>query len=95
MNNTDTSDRKSRHREQQGSLTYYALTKQHKIALGMEATKNCSLPEAIGFLTIAINAAIAEAGIQADTLPAEESTIIAEELGSGKKPAKTEDTSLL
>ncbi|MBA4396106.1 MAG: hypothetical protein C0394_01760, partial [Syntrophus sp. (in: bacteria)] len=50
VNDTDTGGRKSRHEEQRGSLTYYALTKQHKIAFAVEATKNCSLPEAIGFL---------------------------------------------
>ena len=64
VNDTDTGGSKSRHEEQRGSLTYYALTKQHKIAFAVEATKNCTLPEAIGFLTIAINAALEEAGIQ-------------------------------
>ena len=37
----------------------------------MEATKNCSLAEAISYLTIATNAAIEEAGIQAEALPSE------------------------
>jgi hypothetical protein len=80
VNDTDTSGRKSRHMEQRGSLTYYALTKQHKIALAVEATKNCSLPEAIGFLTIAINAALEEAGIQSDIYPSEDSQMISREM---------------
>jgi hypothetical protein len=71
VNNTNTSGKRTRHREQRGSLTYYSLYRQQKIALGLEATKNCSLAEAISFLTIAINAAIEEAGIQAEALPSE------------------------
>ena len=46
---------------------------QQKIVLGLEATKNCSLSEAISYLTIAINAAIEEAGIQAEALSSESS----------------------
>ncbi|MHB8907749.1 MAG: M99 family carboxypeptidase catalytic domain-containing protein [Syntrophales bacterium] len=71
VNNTNTAVKRSRHQEQRGSLTYYSLYQQQKIALGLEATKNCSLAEAISYLTIAINAAIAEAGIQAEALPSE------------------------
>ena len=71
VNNTDTASKWSRHKEQKGSLTYYSLYQQQKIALGVEATKNCSLAEAIAYLTIATNAAIAEAGIQAEALPPE------------------------
>ena len=71
VNNTNTSGKRSRHREQRGSLTYYSLYHQQKIALGLEATKNCSLAEAISYLTIAINAAIEEAGIRAEALPSE------------------------
>jgi hypothetical protein len=71
VNNTDTSGKRSRHREQRGSLTYYSLYHRQKIALGLEATKNCPLSEAISYLTIAINAAIEEAGIQAEALPSE------------------------
>jgi hypothetical protein len=73
VNNTDTASKWSRHKEQKGSLTYYSLYQQQKIALGLEATKNCSLAEAIAYLTIATNAAIAEAGIQAEALPSESS----------------------
>jgi hypothetical protein len=65
----NTSGHKSRHKEQQGSLAYYALTKQHKVSLAVETTKNCSLPEAIAFLTIAVNSAQEEAGIQPDPPP--------------------------
>jgi hypothetical protein len=73
VNNTHTAVKWSRHREQRGSLTYYSLYNQQKIALGLEATKNCSLAEAISYLTIAVNAAIEEAGIQAELLPSEPS----------------------
>ena len=73
VNNTDTAGKWSRHKEQKGSLTYYSLYQQQKIALGVEATKNCSLAEAIAYLTIATNAAIEEAGIQAEALPSESS----------------------
>jgi hypothetical protein len=71
VNNTDTAGKRSRHQEQRGSLTYYSLYQQQKIALALEATKNCALAEAISYLTIAINAAIEEAGIQAEALPSE------------------------
>ncbi len=84
VNNTDTAIRQSRHKEQRGSLTYYAMTRQHKIALGVEATKNCSLPDAIAFLTIAINAAMEEAEIRAETLPSEDSLIISREMKEKK-----------
>lgn len=40
----------------------------------MEATKNCSLAEAISYLTLATNAAIEEAGIQAEALPSAKSS---------------------
>jgi hypothetical protein len=88
VNNTDTSGQKSRHMDQRGSLTYHALTKQHKIALGIEATKNCSLPEAIAFLTIAVNAALEEAGIQSDNLPSEDFLMISSEIKRGKSKPK-------
>ncbi len=71
VNNTNTAVKWTRHREQRGSLTYYSLYNQQKIALGLEVTKNCSLAEAVSYLTIAINAAIEEAGIQAESLPSE------------------------
>lgn len=89
VNNTNTGGPKTRHKEQKGSLTYYALTKQHKIALAVEATKNCSLPEAIAFLTIAVNSALEEAGIQSDTLPTEDVLVIGREINTGKKKSKT------
>jgi hypothetical protein len=85
VNDTDTGGRKSRHEEQRGSLTYYALTKQHKIAFAVEATKNCSLPEAIGFLTIAISAALEEAGIQSDAFPSEDFRMISLEMEEKKR----------
>jgi hypothetical protein len=85
VNNTDTSGTKSSHKEQRGSLTYYALTKQHKIALAFEATKNCSLPEAIAFLTIAVNASLEEAGIVSDNLPSEDYVVISREMKGLKK----------
>ena len=84
VNNTDTAVHGSRHKEQRGSLTYYAMTRQHKIALGVEATKNCSLPEAIAFLTIAVNAALEEAGIRTETSPSEDYLIISREMKEKK-----------
>ena len=88
VNNTETSGRKSRHVEQRGSLTYYALTKHHKIALAVEATKNCSLPEAVGFLTIAINAALGQAGIQPDAFPSEDFRMISREMEEKTQKSK-------
>jgi len=69
VNNTNTMSKDSLHKEQRKSLTYYALTKQHKIALGIEVTKNCTHDQALFFLITAINAAIEEAGIVAEKLP--------------------------
>jgi len=69
VNNTNTSNKRSLHKEQRGSLTYYSLFDQQKFALGLEATKNCSLADAVTYLTIAVNAAIEEAGIHAEVLP--------------------------
>jgi hypothetical protein len=88
VNDTDTAGRKSRHVEQRGSLTYYALTKQHKIAFAVEATKNCSLPEAVGFLTVAINAALEEAGIQSDAFPSEDFRMISREMEEKTRKSK-------
>ena len=94
VNNTNTSGDESRHKEQQGSLTYYALTKQHKISLAVEATKNCSLPEAIAFLTIAVNSALEEAGIQPDPPPSEDFLMISREM-KGKRRGKIVSVSSL
>lgn len=80
VNNTNTSETQSMHKEQRDSLTFYALTKQHKIALAFEATKNCSLPESIAYLTVAINAALEEAGIVTESLPSEEILRISQEM---------------
>ncbi|MBP9020668.1 MAG: succinylglutamate desuccinylase/aspartoacylase family protein [Syntrophobacterales bacterium] len=71
VNNTNTAAGQSRHKEQRKSLTYYALSRHNKVALGLEATKNCSLPEAVAFLTAAINSAIEEAGLSVSQLPSE------------------------
>ncbi len=69
VNNTDTSSRNSRHMEQRKSLTYYALTKEHKISVGIEVTKNCRRDQALSFLYAAINAAMKSAGILAVEYP--------------------------
>jgi len=71
VNNTNTASRKSLHKEQRKSLTYYALYRAHKMALALESTKNCTLNQAVSFLTIAINSVIQEIGIQAEQLPSE------------------------
>lgn len=85
VNNTNTGGGKSMHKEQRGSLTYYALTKEHKIALAFEATKNCSLPEAVAYLTIAVNASLEQAGITVDPPPAEDFRIIHKEINGQQK----------
>ncbi len=69
VNNTDTSNRNSRHIEQRKSLTYYALTQEHKISVGIEVTKNCRRDQAMSFLHAVINAAIRAAGIIAVEYP--------------------------
>lgn len=84
VNNTNTASRKSLHKEQRRSLTYYALYKQHKAALGLESTKNCSLSQAISFLTIAVNSVITEVGILAESLPSADPATIRAEI-RGKK----------
>jgi hypothetical protein len=90
VNNTNTAVKWTRHQEQRGSLTYYSLYNQQKIALGLEATKNCSLAEAISYLTIAVNAAIEEAGIEAEALPAESSQSVGNvREAKSKNPSKT------
>jgi hypothetical protein len=86
VNNTHTAVKRSRHQEQRGSLTYYSLYNQQKIALGLEATKNCSLAKAISYLTIAVNAAIEEAGIQAEALPSESSQSAGVQEANSKSP---------
>jgi hypothetical protein len=84
VNNTNTASNTSLHKEQRRSLTYYALYKQHKHALAFEATKNCTLPQAIAFLTIAINAIMEEVGIQSENLPATDPATISKELQEKK-----------
>ena len=82
VNNTNTAAAHSRHKEQRRSLTYYALYKAHKMALAIEATKSCSLPQAVSFLTIAVNAVLGDVGIQAEGLPSTDLRPIGEELKS-------------
>jgi hypothetical protein len=80
VNNMNTSSEKSLHREQRRSLTYYALTWKHKMAFGIEATKNCSLPQAVGYLTMAVNTILENAGIMAEALPSVSAAVIESEL---------------
>ena len=80
VHNTQTSSKRSSHQDQRKSLTYYALTRKYKMAFGIEATKNCSLPRAIGYSTMAVNAMLEKAGILAETIPSISPTAIAEEL---------------
>lgn len=80
VNNTNTLSKKSIHQEQRKSLTYFALTYKHKMAFGIEATKNCSLPQAIGYLSLAINAMMEKAGIVADAFPSSSPEIITKEI---------------
>lgn len=85
VNNTETASEDSLHKEQRQSLTFYALTGEHKMALGLEATKNCSVPEAVSFLTRAINSVIQEAGIVPESLPDEDIAVISAELAEDEK----------
>lgn len=80
VNNTHTFSKKSLHQEQRESLTYYALAWKHKMAFGIEATKNCSPPQAVGYLTLAVNAMLEKAGIVVETFPSILTGVIADEL---------------
>jgi hypothetical protein len=80
VNNTHTFSKTSLHQEQRKSLTYYALAWKHKMAFGIEATKNCSLPQAVGYLTLAVNAILEKAGILVETFPSILTEVIADEL---------------
>jgi hypothetical protein len=84
VNNTNTASNTSLHKEQRRSLTYYALYKQHKHALAFEATKNCTLPQAVSFLSIAIHSIMEEVGIQSENLPATDLSVIRNELRDKK-----------
>jgi hypothetical protein len=83
VNNTNTGSENTIHKEQRKSLTYYAVTKEHKVAIALEATKNCTPAQATSFLMTAINAVIEEIGIVPDKLPSENQP------SSDKKPKKT------
>jgi len=83
--NTNTANKKTHHAEQRKSLTYYALSEQHKIALGLESTKNCSLPQAVSFLTTVVNSVIEEVGIETEQLPQENPVIITQILRGERK----------
>ncbi|MGZ3634686.1 MAG: M14/M99 family metallopeptidase [Syntrophales bacterium] len=84
VNNTNTASSKSIHKEQRRSLTYYALYQQHKTALALESTKSCTVSQAVGFLTIAINSVIGEVGIQAENLPSADPVTIRKEFAEKK-----------
>jgi hypothetical protein len=80
VNNTHTSSERSFHKEQRKSLTYYALTVKHKMAFGIEATMNSPLPQAVAYLTMAVNAIIENAGIVVEAFPSTSPEMIASEL---------------
>jgi len=80
VNNTHTSSESSLHKEQRKSLTYYALTVKHKMAFGIEATKNCTLSQAVSYLTIAINAIMESAGVVVEAFPSTSPEVIVKEL---------------
>ncbi|MCX7635679.1 MAG: hypothetical protein N2Z74_08050, partial [Syntrophales bacterium] len=82
VNNTNTAGSGSRHKDQRRSLTYYALYKAHKMALAIEATKNCSLAQAVSFITIALNAVIGEVGLKVEGLPTTDPLMIKKEFKS-------------
>ena len=80
VNNTNTSHERSLHKEQRKSLTYYALAVKHKMAFGIEATKNCAFPQSLSYLTIAVNAIMENAGIVVEAFPSTSPEAIANEL---------------
>lgn len=80
VNNTNTSHEQSLHKEQRKSLTYYALAVKHKMAFGIEATKNCAFPQSLSYLTIAVNAIMENAGIVVEAFPSTSPEAIANEL---------------
>jgi Carboxypeptidase controlling helical cell shape catalytic len=80
VNNTNTSHEQSLHKEQRKSLTYYALAVKHKMAFGIEATKNCAFPQSLSYLTIAVNAIMEGAGIVVEAFPSTSPEAIANEL---------------
>ena len=80
VNNTNTFSKNSLHQEQKRSLTSYALAWKHKMAFGLEATKNCSLPQAISYLTMAVNGMLERSGLVAMTFPSVSAAAIEEEL---------------
>jgi hypothetical protein len=80
VNNTNTFHEQSLHKEQRKSLTYYALAVKHKMAFGIEATKNCTFPQSVSYLTIAVNAIMESAGIAVEAFPSTSPESIANEL---------------
>jgi hypothetical protein len=80
VNNTDTSSKTSSYKEQRGSMTYYALTKKHKMAFGIDVTRNCSLPQAVSYLTLTVNAMLKKAGVILEAFPSASLGVIANEL---------------
>jgi hypothetical protein len=80
VNNTNTFSKTSLHKEQRKSLTSFALTYKYKMAFGIEATKNCSLAQGVGYLSLAINAMLERAGIRAEAFPSIFTAVIADEL---------------
>jgi hypothetical protein len=71
VRNTDT-ERKGRvGKEQQTSLTFFAASKASKMALGIEATKNCSRAQAVDLLVTATDSVLQEAGLMLEHFPSE------------------------
>jgi hypothetical protein len=50
------------------------------MAFGIEATKNCSLPQGVGYLTLAVNGMLNKAGVRAEAFPSIFTAAIADEL---------------
>jgi len=71
VNNTNTGSEDTAHKEQRKSLTYYTITKEHKVAIALEATKNCTPAQATSFLMTAINSVVEETGIIPEKYPSE------------------------
>jgi hypothetical protein len=71
VRNTDT-ERKGRvGKEQHKSLTFFAVSQASKMALGIEATKNCSRHQAVALLVTATDSVLQEAGVMLEQFPSD------------------------
>ncbi|MEO0249652.1 MAG: M99 family carboxypeptidase catalytic domain-containing protein [candidate division WOR-3 bacterium] len=63
-------------KEQHKSLTFFAVSKASKIALGVEATKSCSQAQAVALLATATDSVLREAGLVLKQFPSEQADLV-------------------